>query len=112
MIGGCDGLAARERDRARDADADAADVRRASRPISPSSSAKRSWTDVEHGFGAVARSRCRTLVSASGAPARSVTREARVRRAEVRDEDDAARRRLKASTVGGRPPVDALPPAS
>ena len=99
-----------ELDRARDADADAAHVGRRLRALLASSSSKRADTHVSTRSGPSPMSMSPAR-SASGVPARSLT----ATRAWVAPRS-ATRTTpalwLNASTVGGRPPVEALPPAS
>ena len=80
------------------------------RPTCSSSSEKRSETQPRHASGPRAMSRSAAR-SASGVPARSLTatRACVAPRSATRTTPASW---LKASTVGGRPPVDALPPAS
>ena len=78
--------------------------------LARAASSKRSWTHASTDLGA-ARD-----VDVEGAlgerrAGEVADRQPRVGGAEVGDQHDA-RARLKASTVGGRPPVEALPPAS
>ena len=83
----------------------------ASRPPRRSSSPKRSCDPVEHRLRAVADVEVQRDLGERGA-GEVADGEPRVRRAEVGDQHDARRAWLKASIVGGRPPVEALPPAS
>ena len=113
MIGGLTGSAGAERDRAGDADADAADLARPVRPASASSSPE-ALVDARRGprSGPVGDVHVEGRLARARAPRGRCTASARVGGAEVGGEHDARVVVEREQRSGGRPPVDSLSPAS